>query len=275
MSKLKALEFAFGLCVSAGCTSSSGNLYFLSAQRIGLDVAASDPASNAAPKVLIGYESVKGAVNPVKNADGTLRDQAYSVLGITGVTATGSAHAGLAVAEWFATGLAAEILARNELTPLALAGAPSLTPEVLARATREQQASTFYAISGTERFLSSLAAPSAKQDAVLRDLGSLNEVASALQFSTFSNAGARTNYTPSTASGWQRVTAARQDILNSIEFARRRSADTSVGTADRQCAADAKAALEGILQKFDQDILASSAAKAAWQELVGIIRAGK
>jgi len=254
MSKLKALEFAFGLCVSAGCTSSSGNLYFLSAQRIGLDVAASDPASNAAPKVLIGYESVKGAVNPVKNADGTLRDQAYSVLGITGVTATGS---------------------RNELTPLALAGAPSLTPEVLARATREQQASTFYAISGTERFLSSLAAPSAKQDAVLRDLGSLNEVASALQFSTFSNAGARTNYTPSTASGWQRVTAARQDILNSIEFARRRSADTSVGTADRQCAADAKAALEGILQKFDQDILASSAAKAAWQELVGIIRAGK
>jgi hypothetical protein len=51
------------LSVAAGCETSSGNLYFLSAQRIGLEVAASDPASNASPKILIGYESVKGTVN--------------------------------------------------------------------------------------------------------------------------------------------------------------------------------------------------------------------
>lgn len=263
------------LAALAGCASSNGNLYFLSTQKVGVEVAASDPASNASPKIVIGYESLKGAIVPVKNEDKTLRDQAYSVLGITGVSAAGSGTAGLAVSEWFATGLAAELLARQRFTPLALAGSKGLTAEMVAQANREQLALTFESVAATEKYLSLLTPRSTAQEAVLNDLTGLEKVAKGITFETFAADGTRANYAPSTgASGWSRVMEARADLKASIEHARRRSVNTALTPAERQTASDAYRVLSDLLEAFDRDILTSDAAQAAWSEMTSILETG-
>lgn len=273
-SHATVVALALAVLCGSGCAGSSGNLYFLSSQRVGVEVIFSDPTSNAAPKAILGYESVKGTVNPVKDDSGTLRERAYSVLGITGTSASGGGGAGLAVSEWFATGHAAVLLAMNKLTPLALAGTTTLTPEVLALATSQGLARTFSAIAGAQVWLASLAAPSARQVQILADLNALDTVASELEFSTFAADGARAPFVAPAVPGWSRVEQARAALRNSIVLATERSQRTDITPAEQQAAADAAAALQGKLDEFDRRILASPAAQAVWAELVQIVEQG-
>lgn len=275
MNRLTCTALALWALTIAGCETSSGNLYFLSAQRVGVEVAASDPTSSGAPKVLIGYESVKGAVNPVKEKDGTLRCKAYSVLAITGVAAAGARDAGLAVSEWFATGKAADILASNPMTPAALSGSRTLTPEVLQAATSQQLARTFEAIAGAESFLSLLDDRTPQQDAILASLDGVRTVVASLEFLEFAADGSRTAYDASgLPAGWGAVLEAREDLSQSIVRAKVRSKDSSITEAKRLAARDASVALQTQLDGLDREVLATDAAQALWRELVEIVSKG-
>ncbi|MCK5941230.1 MAG: hypothetical protein KAI24_04600 [Planctomycetes bacterium] len=259
----------------AGCESSAGNLYFLSVQRFGVEASASDPTTNGMPKVNIGYESFKGTINPVKNKDGTLRNRAYSVLGITDAGAA-SGDTNMTASEWFATGVAADLLADNPATPAALAGTASLTPEVLERATQRQLAQTYESIDSAYTYLSGLpdADQSREDKAVLAGMDALHTLVDGFTFQQFAADGSRSPYSVPGGNDWSRVTTVRMDLSNSITHAYNRSTN-GPDAAAKQAAADARVALINRRAELDRKILGATAAQAMWKHVVGIIRNGK
>lgn len=272
-TQLLALLVPLSLLLS--CSTSSGNLYFLSVQRVGLEVAVSDPASNATPKILIGYESLKGTINPVKNNDGSLRAQAYSVLGITNAAVAGSSSTSVGVAEWFATGRAADLLAENPMTPAALNGSIQLTPELLAAASSRQVAFAVDGIINAVNWINADTAP-AEDRALVAALDALGALADNLKFKTIAQDGAEADLAlPATSKGWNRLVLARSELTSSITHAANRSQQQAgVADADKLKAAQAAGELGKLLDELDRRILASPEAQAVWNRMTDIIRQG-
>ncbi|MCC6673526.1 MAG: hypothetical protein IT458_20880 [Planctomycetes bacterium] len=261
------------LCFFPCCSTSSGNLYFLSVQRLGLEVAASDPASNATPKILIGYESLKGTINPVKNADGTLRAQAYSVLGITNAAVAGPSSTSVGVAEWFATGHAADLLADNPMTPAALNGSIQLTPELIAAASSRQLAFAVDGIINAVVWIDADTAP-AEDKALVAALDTLGTLVDSLKFKTIAPNGKEDDFTLlATSKGWDRLVDARSKLSSSITHAVNRSQQPT-GVADADKMRKAASDLAKLKNDLDRRILASSEAQAVWNRMTDIIRQG-
>lgn len=263
---------AFLIALTSACTA-SGNLYFLSVQRIGIEAAASDPTTNAMPKINIGYESIKGTINPVKVKDGELRPQAYSVLGITSADASGSAETGLVVSEWFATGKAADLIAANPMAPAALAGTHTLTPDVLGRATKQQLAQTYEAVDSAFNYLSGLpeTEQTSEQKALLAGMEALHTLVDDIRFKEFHDDGTRADYDVPDGDDWSRVTGVRQDLSNSIVTAYN-VANHGPDDGAKQAAADAKTALEIVRAGLDKKVLSAAPAQAMWKHVVDIIQ---
>lgn len=213
---LRSTSLSFALVAACylvcGCQGSSGNLYFLSSQSLGLNVAASEPTNGGAPGLSIGYESVKGTVNPVKDDSGNMRSRAYSILGVTDARAGAGDRAKVGVSEWFAAGRAAEILAENPSTPAALTGNWALTKEGLASASGIEIANTFSALMSAEEWLSGLPSPSVRQVSILAELNQLESLAKAVAFKEYDPTTGQGSAYSHGGNGWDVVTSTLDDL---------------------------------------------------------------
>jgi len=139
----------FALC---GCKNSLGDrsLVFFTGTTVGLEVAVNPSDPTGPGKIIIGYKRGEGVLNPVYHSDGVevtaaagalpattkrYRDQAYSVIakfsGESSASAASTADGRLSVAQWFATGDAADVLARQP----GIAGAVTGSAEIAKEAT--------------------------------------------------------------------------------------------------------------------------------------------
>lgn len=265
------------LALTTGC-GTSGNLLFLSTNTIGLRITTSDPASNAAPNIIIGHASVKGVINPVRDdslANDQLRDKAYSVIGITAAGAAATDSAMVTSSEWFATGRAADLLAMNPNTPSALSGTGTLTPEVLNAATAHQVARTFEAVNSVYDFLqTSQPRLNAEDQAIIDGFDGLHRMVEDLEFETFGSDGSRADYTVPDGDDWQRVRSVRQDLQNSIVYAERQSesADSATVRAD---AREAARSLRNVRADLDRRLLGTEALQRVWNLYLDIIEGRK
>ncbi|MEO0478026.1 MAG: hypothetical protein AAF196_00965 [Planctomycetota bacterium] len=261
------------LALTTGC-GTSGNLLFLSTNTIGLRITTSDPASNAAPNIIIGHASVKGVINPVRDetATGTkLREQAYSVIGITAAGASASENARVESNEWFATGRAADRLAENPNTPSALAGSRSLTPEVLEAATDLEIARTFAAVDAAyDHILNYAVTIDSDDQEILDGLDATNSLVGDLQFQTFDPTAQRAPFAPTANTDWSRVRHARQQLQDSIVNAENYSTN-GPDDAAKANAADTAQALRTVRAELDRKILATDAAQATWRRFLQIL----
>ena len=139
-----------------GCSNLDRSLLFFTTSTAGLEVGID--ATQSSGKILIGYKRAEGVVNPVYippqrttehqrdpwtgkiakttivesggEADKVYRKQAYSVMakltgeanGRGGIGKDNEFEAAGAIAQWFATGRAADLLAQNEFAAAALTG---------------------------------------------------------------------------------------------------------------------------------------------------------
>jgi hypothetical protein len=121
------------LCCVAGCYKDSfvdRSLIFSTHTTLGLEASVQPTDAAAAPvSLVLGYKRTEGVLNPVYHADGVrvssgdqgttvksrYRDKAYSVIakleGNTGGKVQETAEGQMSVAQWFATGEAATMLA--------------------------------------------------------------------------------------------------------------------------------------------------------------------
>jgi uncharacterized membrane protein len=271
MSPQLSPVLAFAALVLGSCSTSSGNLYFLSAQRVGLKVTTSDPSANAMPDVNIGYESLKGTINPVKDKDGAPRPDCYSVVGITSTNVGSGDRASLGVAEWFATGRAADIIAGNPASVAAISSGGALTDAALRHATADQLATTIEAIDGAVVWLSVEREAHPKDNALLSALDNVDTALASLSFQEYAADGARKPYSMQGA-GWERVRSTRSALRGSISKARehaKRLADDK-----QQSALDAADALQAKRRELDQQLLARPEVKAVWSRIQEIVNAG-
>ena len=154
----KLLYFVFVmsmLFVLTGCWENSlldRSLIFSTHTTLGLEIAVSPAETSSPAKIIIGYKRAEGVINPVYHSkgitragkeetttsngvkktitteDGTARyrSEAYSVIakihGEVGATAADTAQGTMGVAQWFATGEAAKILARQPGIAAAVSG---------------------------------------------------------------------------------------------------------------------------------------------------------
>jgi len=141
----------------AGCKDSlmDRSLVFMTGTTIGLEVAISAQDPNSPVKLVIGYKRAEGVLNPVYHSEGVVaktttpssgaatreinryRPDAYSVIakinGEANVSAAEKAQGKLSVAQWFATGRAADLLASAP----GIAGAVTGSSEVADAAAKE------------------------------------------------------------------------------------------------------------------------------------------
>ncbi len=142
----KLLYFVFVmsmLFVLTGCWENSlldRSLIFSTHTTLGLEIAVSPAETSAPAKIIIGYKRSEGVLNPVYhsegihpgNAGGTpkYRPEAYSVIakihGEVGAKAADTAEGTMSVAQWFATGEAAKILARQPGITAAVSGSSKI-----------------------------------------------------------------------------------------------------------------------------------------------------
>ena len=126
-----------------GCSPIDRSMLFFTHTTIGIEVSTGDPTS-APVKALVGYNRTEGVINPVYDKEGIAttdgskyRKEAYSVLAtIQGqgsanapATATGTeGNVGTKIkgSQWFATGEAAKILARQPGIAGAISGSPDI-----------------------------------------------------------------------------------------------------------------------------------------------------
>lgn len=167
MRKLVSIITVAGLMLlAAGCDNLNRSLLFYTQTNAGIEVGI-DPASQSG-KILIGYKRAEGVVNPVYippqktteherdrctgeitktkitqaggEAKKVYRKEAYSVMAKIAGEANGRGATGQAgeveaagkIAQWFATGEAAKLLARNEYAAAALTGS-SKTAEAISK----------------------------------------------------------------------------------------------------------------------------------------------
>lgn len=165
----KLLYFVFVmsmLFVLTGCWENSlldRSLIFSTHTTLGLEIAVSPAETSSPAKILIGYKRTEGVINPVYHSKGITpakkeettqdsagkktittengaaryRPEAYSVIakihGEVGAKAADTAEGTMSVAQWFATGQAAKILAGQP----GIAGAVSGSSEIGEAAARE------------------------------------------------------------------------------------------------------------------------------------------
>lgn len=165
----KLLYFVFVmsmLFVLTGCWENSlldRSLIFSTHTTLGLEIAVSPAETSSPAKILIGYKRTEGVINPVyhskgitpakkekttqdsagkktittENATARYRPEAYSVIakihGKVGAKAADTAEGTMSVAQWFATGQAAKILAGQP----GIAGAVSGSSKIGEAAARE------------------------------------------------------------------------------------------------------------------------------------------
>ncbi len=141
------------LIIFSSCANIERSLVFSTGTTIGLEVAVS-PSSEAPVDILIGYKRAEVLFDPIMNDKDTnankdkrqtyeIRPRAHSVIAkllgemkTTGTTGQQGpqAKAGLSVAQWFASGKAAEIIAQNG-GAAALTDNPNVAKEVTKAAT--------------------------------------------------------------------------------------------------------------------------------------------
>jgi len=164
-----ALAGLLGLgCVSglSGCDNVNRSLIFFTNTTVGVDVGVDPTASSG--KVIIGYKRAEGVINPVyqppiskkhvsagscggssstvehhqvTDLDTVYRKQAYSVLAKIAGEASGRGAVGTSgtvegagkVAQWFATGEAARLLAANDFAAAALTGSDNVAKAISER----------------------------------------------------------------------------------------------------------------------------------------------
>lgn len=126
-----------------GCGSLDRSMLFFTHTTVGIEVSAGDPTSGAPIKAVVGYKRAEGVINPVYDkagidgtaGEGKYRKEAYSVLariqgqGWGNPTANeteGNIGAKIEGSQWFATGEAAKILARQPGIAGAISGSPDI-----------------------------------------------------------------------------------------------------------------------------------------------------
>jgi len=126
-----------------GCENSliDRSLIFATHTTLGLEVAVGGPAETAVSpvKLIVGYKRSEGVLNPVydreyistvgtddSGAQDKYRKQAYSVVaklvGETKASAGSQVEGAMGISQWFATGRAADIIARNDAIAAAVTG---------------------------------------------------------------------------------------------------------------------------------------------------------
>jgi len=128
------------LLMSSGCDNANRSMVFFTGTTLGVEIAF-EPNSTAPAKFIVGYKRAEGLLDPIMDdrADSTsadrrytIRDNPHSVLAkIAGEinTGTGATSPGLQGAQWFASGEAAEILARHPATAAVLTNNPEVAKE--------------------------------------------------------------------------------------------------------------------------------------------------
>lgn len=151
------------LYVLTGCENSliDRSLIFATHTTAGLEVAVGGPAETAVSpvKLIIGYKRSEGVLNPVYDRMGIstsgtdanglgdrYRKEAYSVVaklvGEAEASAGSQAEGAMGVAQWFATGRAANIIARNDGIAAAVTGSSEIakaTAGAALRAARDER----------------------------------------------------------------------------------------------------------------------------------------
>ena len=142
MSLRLILIMICGSLYLSGCSTVERSMLFFTRTTIGIEVSTGEPGTPV--EIVAGYKRAEGVINPVYDSagigDGTTskyRDEAYSVLAtIRGegaasapVASTGSqGNVGTKIqgGQWFATGAAAKILARQPGIAGAISGSPDI-----------------------------------------------------------------------------------------------------------------------------------------------------
>ena len=172
----RAIRLAAALlcCLMTGCENSllDRSLVFFTNTTIGLEISVSPSEATSPAKIIVGYKRAEGVLNPVYHSEGVegparkeqsqtlaggssersltegdeggnikrYRWEAYSVIakiaGEVSGKAAETAQGGLSVAQWFATGEAAKILAKQP----GIAGAVTGSSEIAKAAAQESAA---------------------------------------------------------------------------------------------------------------------------------------
>ena len=132
---LRLAMIAVALVCSAGCGTVNRSMLFFTHTTIGIEVSTRDPSNPIG--AILGFKRAEGVINPVYDSEGIAttggakyRDEAYSVLAT--LRGKGSANAAANVGteisggQWFATGEAAKILARQPGIAGAISGSPDI-----------------------------------------------------------------------------------------------------------------------------------------------------
>lgn len=142
MSLRLILIMIFGSLYLSGCSTVERSMLFFTRTTIGIEASTGDPSTPV--EVVAGYKRAEGVINPVYDSAGIgpgtsskYRDEAYSVLAT--IRGEGSASAPAASTgspgnvgtkiqggQWFATGEAAKILARQPGIAGAISGSPDI-----------------------------------------------------------------------------------------------------------------------------------------------------
>lgn len=129
------------LCVSLlhlGCENTKRSMVFFTGTTLGIEIAF-EPNSTAPAKFIVGYKRAEGLLDPImEDACGhdngyIIKSDPHSVLAkIAGEVKSGSgvANPSLQGAQWFASGEAAEILARHPATAAVLTNNPQVAQAV-------------------------------------------------------------------------------------------------------------------------------------------------
>ncbi len=115
------------LATLAGCENTQRSMVFFTGTTLGVEIAV-EPNATSPAKFIVGYKRAEGLMDPIMDdaEDSTnlarrykIRDNAHSVLAKLEGKVSGGRNAVMG-SQWFASGLAAEILAQNPATAVAL-----------------------------------------------------------------------------------------------------------------------------------------------------------
>jgi len=170
MKRLSILFIMF-MVLLAGCATNEHLLFFTNSS-IGVDISVEQ--SQTPVKFIVGYKRQEGVLDPIGQGYGFqpaafknqttavikgivttkdgyfypkgVKDDVHSVIAKMNFGATGGGSAETSAAQWFATGKAAEELAKNPATPAAIAGDAKISPVVELNTTMGKQvrANTIY-----------------------------------------------------------------------------------------------------------------------------------